>query len=630
VSAKGGNVVVEFETSHDWVTAVRINASETATNWYGVEGTSGDAGKGKAIVTIKENDSDKYRNLTLVIYATNVLKQTEATVEITQRPKGDNSGTNPDPEPEDEIIVYSEFSNVISSEGESMNIDFSASGEWSANSTAEWCSVEPASGAKGDSRITLSFRANSTYESRNATVKLVCGKAEESFEFTQEAAVEKGPLELSIAADYRGPDFLFTIVEVTNTTNAAVSAEIGILASTQSTMANPKSGTAGAQEIAAGKTEKFEVTTPNLSADTGYYIQAYAKIGDKTYVSDYVSSCTVPLKFYISQDKSYNYSEQAQTLNLCLISNVPFEDPVISAEWISLKSYTEEHYKYYNYYTFEVAENSDDKDRDATITFASSKYNVSEVVSIHQTKKIATTGVTAGHEWVNLALPSGTLWASMNVGAEKPEECGRYVAWGESVIMGEEDKENEYNYKHYNTYVKENYSSNSYKFYHDEEFQEGDNVWGAGKTNVLHKYYKDDGLMTLEAKDDAATVKWGTEWTMPTYEQVLELIRNTKYAWTENYKDTGVAGGIFYRLKSAGASYTTDDTHIFIPASGYGEWQKYSSVGDFGQIWAKTVTDAKVSTNPYHYVWTLSFNSREADFRSTTRTQGLCVRPVVK
>ena len=36
------------------------------------------------------------------------------------------------------------------------------------------------------------------------------------------------------------------------------------------------------------------------------------------------------------------------------------------------------------------------------------------------------------HEWVDLGLPSGTLWATCNVGATKPEEYGDYFAWGET------------------------------------------------------------------------------------------------------------------------------------------------------------------------------------------------------
>ena len=36
------------------------------------------------------------------------------------------------------------------------------------------------------------------------------------------------------------------------------------------------------------------------------------------------------------------------------------------------------------------------------------------------------------HEYVDLGLPSGTLWATCNIGASKPEEFGLYFAWGET------------------------------------------------------------------------------------------------------------------------------------------------------------------------------------------------------
>ena len=48
-----------------------------------------------------------------------------------------------------------------------------------------------------------------------------------------------------------------------------------------------------------------------------------------------------------------------------------------------------------------------------------------------------------GHEYVDLGLPSGTLWATCNVGASKPEEYGDYFAWGETQPKS--------NY-HWNTY----------------------------------------------------------------------------------------------------------------------------------------------------------------------------------
>lgn len=38
---------------------------------------------------------------------------------------------------------------------------------------------------------------------------------------------------------------------------------------------------------------------------------------------------------------------------------------------------------------------------------------------------------TNGHEYVDLGLPSGTLWATCNVGASKPEDFGDYFSWDE-------------------------------------------------------------------------------------------------------------------------------------------------------------------------------------------------------
>ena len=46
-------------------------------------------------------------------------------------------------------------------------------------------------------------------------------------------------------------------------------------------------------------------------------------------------------------------------------------------------------------------------------------------------KSFRTYGIYAGHEYVDLGLPSGTKWASMNIGAENPEGYGDYYAWGE-------------------------------------------------------------------------------------------------------------------------------------------------------------------------------------------------------
>ena len=47
-------------------------------------------------------------------------------------------------------------------------------------------------------------------------------------------------------------------------------------------------------------------------------------------------------------------------------------------------------------------------------------------------KGLEASGSFNGHDYVDLGLPSGTLWATCNIGAASPEEYGDYFAWGET------------------------------------------------------------------------------------------------------------------------------------------------------------------------------------------------------
>ena len=106
-------------------------------------------------------------------------------------------------------------------------------------------------------------------------------------------------------------------------------------------------------------------------------------------------------------------------------------------------------------------------------------------------------------EAVDLGLPSGTLWATCNVGASSPEEYGGYFAWGE-------------------TEEKTDYSWETYK-------------WCNGSSTTLTKYCTSsnygtvDNKTVLELSDDVAHVKWGGDWRMPTEEDIIELI--LKCSW---------------------------------------------------------------------------------------------------
>ena len=146
----------------------------------------------------------------------------------------------------------------------------------------------------------------------------------------------------------------------------------------------------------------------------------------------------------------------------------------------------------------------------------------SEGTSYGEVKPFSTsalTGTLNGHDWVDLGLPSGLLWATCNVGAETPEGYGVHFSWGETT----------HNNNHFWRGYK--YCNGAYnkltKYCNNSEY--GDN----GFT---------DNLTTLEANDDAATANWGAGWRMPTREEMNELYNSCTNEWTTQ---NGVKGRLF-------------------------------------------------------------------------------------
>ena len=118
-----------------------------------------------------------------------------------------------------------------------------------------------------------------------------------------------------------------------------------------------------------------------------------------------------------------------------------------------------------------------------------------------------------GHAYVDLDLPSGTKWATMNVGASSETDYGNYYEWGAGA----------------------------------KTYQE------TGGHSDFPEYDENGNL--VESADTAVQV-WGGNWHMPTSAQCQELIDNTTYEWTTI---DGVNGGKFT---------AQNGNYIFIPAAG--------------------------------------------------------------
>jgi hypothetical protein len=208
-----------------------------------------------------------------------------------------------------------------------------------------------------------------------------------------------------------------------------------------------------------------------------------------------------------------------------------------------------------------------------------------------------------GHGYIDLGLPSGTLWATCNIGADNPEDSGLYFAWGDTIghTIGDGYSFqwlNNYKYG-YTDFVNTNPDGSPYfvtKY-------STDSAWGC-----------DDDLTELVPSDDAAYVKWSANWRMPTKAQVEELMNSdyTNAVWT---KQNGVNG---YRITSK-----VNGTIIFLPAAGYGLISDLVCGGELGLYWTRTLNQS-IQTEAYKFF----FQSDGIECNTENRSCGLPVRPV--
>ena len=186
-------------------------------------------------------------------------------------------------------------------------------------------------------------------------------------------------------------------------------------------------------------------------------------------------------------------------------------------------------------------------------------------------------------EGVDLGL--SVKWASVNIGANKPEEYGDYFAWGE-------------------TEPKKKYDYSTYK-------------WLQGKYYTLTKYNTDydygnviDNKIVLDKEDDAAVANWGGSWRMPTVTECIEL--NENCIWTP-ITQNGVKG---YQIKSKKNGNT-----IFLPAAGSYSQGHYFSEGQCA-CWSSSLCISHPGN-----AHTVSESTNALSY-GTDRCEGLPIRPV--
>lgn len=182
-----------------------------------------------------------------------------------------------------------------------------------------------------------------------------------------------------------------------------------------------------------------------------------------------------------------------------------------------------------------------------------------------------------GHGFVDLELPSGTLWATTNIGAESTDEYGMYFVYG------------------------------------DTEAKEVGGYSPLEPMDFLSMYFKGyiDGSNNLTSKYDPATVYWGENWKTPTKEDINELLENCNHVWTS----MGDHNGILFTGKNGKT--------LFLPVAGM-----------------KKEADAQVGTRGYYMLATAALDDVNCNYLYLSQESASCgvsrrsyarpVRPIMR
>ena len=210
-------------------------------------------------------------------------------------------------------------------------------------------------------------------------------------------------------------------------------------------------------------------------------------------------------------------------------------------------------------------------------------YTRVELETLQETKK----------EFVDLGLFSGTLWATCNVGASNPHDTGLFFAWGDTEGHGSDPSDG---------YL---FSWENYK-------------WAevAGQDTWFTKYCTDnsrgkdgftDGKDELDPEDDAAYVNWGSQWRMPSKQQLDELKEQCTWTQTTLQEVNG------YEVKGPNGNT------IFLPTT---SWRIDDMLIDGGAYWSRT-TNPESDGGAYYLGW-----DDWGWYEYGGRLDGQCIRPV--
>lgn len=388
---------------------------------------------------------------------------------------------------------------------------------------------------------------------------------------------------------------------------------------------NPHLGK-GEYDDGASYIDKFNLIFGDDISDGSF---EYLKDGDQEDLDDYESASTIGFDVtnMVENNKKCYYFEDSQSQ--IQYRNGGEEDSSLSS--IPIRTWTEtiytlmpvgdeDSYDYSDYEPFVNPENEDDHVDEAAansiinvknlvINFGISnniyaKKYIEKVVIPYLEHMIPSTTILRykfdndnNYDYVDLGLPSGTLWAKHNIQDNNGKDL--YFAWGETQGYTEEQ-----------IGVNKVFNGGDYEL---GPFDSGDNV-----NFGMEKYNNVDLLTVLENEDDAASVNWGNGWRMPKEWEFKELLG---FGGFGGYTETewGVVDGV------SGLTVTSNvnGNKLFLPAIGYGFNSRVRDK-NHGYYWSSDLYNERVSGAIRLYL-------NGGDYGATneySRFYGYLVRPV--
>ena len=194
----------------------------------------------------------------------------------------------------------------------------------------------------------------------------------------------------------------------------------------------------------------------------------------------------------------------------------------------------------------------------------------------------------------------GPYWATTNIGAEEPWEAGYYFWWGDTIGYKWEN----------NAWVT------------SDGLSTGSPFGGEYKpTCAMPSTLKNEGWITadntLTLEKDAAHVKWGDAWRMPTLQDFKDLCSKCDWVRTSMNDVDGF-------VVSGKGNYATNS--IFLSDTGYGKGNLIER-GDSGYYWSSCLTSVEA------YIWYsgglfFAGSFYDGNYIYYSRSYGMPIRPV--